>query len=62
MKNFKCNRCGYSWEKKSNKKDFIIMKAIIFPGINLLWTGCILMIFGSILAIRHRLSQQKENS
>jgi len=37
---------------KSNKKEFIIMKAIIFPGINILWTGCILMIIGSLLAIR----------
>src|SRR5207244_380242 len=38
-------------EKKTNKKEFIIMKAIIFPGINLLWTGCVLMILGSLLAI-----------
>jgi cytochrome c-type biogenesis protein CcmF len=34
-------------EKKSNKRDFIIMKAIIFPHINLLWIGCILMITGT---------------
>ena len=27
-------------EKKSNKRDFVIMKAIIFPGINILWIGC----------------------
>lgn len=42
-------------EKKSNKPDFIIMKAIVFPGINILWTGCILMIIGTVLAVRHRL-------
>ncbi len=42
-------------EKKSNKKDFVIMKAIIFPGINILWMGCILMIFGSLLAVRKRI-------
>ena len=40
---------------KSNKKDFIIMKAIIFPGINILWMGCILMIIGSLLAVRKRI-------
>src|SRR5207248_9974265 len=44
-------------EKKSNKKDFIIMKAIIFPGINILWTGCFFMIFGSVLAIRNRIKK-----
>src|SRR4030095_10299951 len=31
-------------EKKSNKKEFIIMKAIIFPGINILWLGCFIFI------------------
>lgn len=43
-------------EKKENKKDFIIMKAIIFPQINILWTGCILMIIGTWIAIRKRIS------
>ena len=42
-------------EKKSNKKEFIIMKAIIFPGINILWMGCVLMILGSFIAIRQRI-------
>jgi cytochrome c-type biogenesis protein CcmF len=46
-------------EKKSNRKEFIIMKAIIFPGINLLWTGCILLIIGSVLAVRHRIAGLK---
>ena len=44
-------------ERKSNKHDFIIMKAIIFPGINILWTGCILMILGSVIAIRKRIQK-----
>jgi cytochrome c-type biogenesis protein CcmF len=48
-----------SAEKKSNKKEFIIMKAIIFPWINILWIGCLLMIIGSILAIRQRLSNNR---
>jgi cytochrome c-type biogenesis protein CcmF len=42
-------------EKKSNKKEFIIMKAIVFPGINILWMGCVLMIIGTLIAIRHRM-------
>ncbi|MEY4593657.1 MAG: hypothetical protein RIQ47_67, partial [Bacteroidota bacterium] len=43
-------------EKKSNKKDFIILKAIIFPGINILWIGCLLMIIGTVMAVRQRTS------
>ncbi len=42
-------------EKKSNKNEFIIMKAIVFPGINILWIGCIMMILGSLIAIRQRI-------
>jgi cytochrome c-type biogenesis protein CcmF len=44
-------------EKASGKKDFIVMKAIIFPYINILWMGCIIMIIGTTLAIRHRLKR-----
>lgn len=48
-------------EKKANKKDFVIMEAIIFPGINILWMGCLFMIIGTIVAIRKRLKQNKSN-
>ncbi len=46
-------------EKKSNKKEFIIMKAIIFPGINILWMGCVLMIIGTFIAIRQRIKNAR---
>lgn len=36
------------------ERDFIIMKAIIFPLINLLWLGCILMALGTGIAIWQR--------
>jgi cytochrome c-type biogenesis protein CcmF len=42
-------------EKKSTSREFIIMKAIVFPYINLLWTGCILLVIGTTMAIFHRL-------
>ena len=42
-------------EKQANKRDFVVMKAIIFPFINILWTGCIFLILGSVLAIRQRI-------
>jgi cytochrome c-type biogenesis protein CcmF len=47
-------------EKKANNKDFIILKAIIFPGINILWLGCVVMIIGTVLAILQRLKKAKE--
>ncbi len=46
------------FEKKSNKRNFIIMKAIIFPGINILWIGCLLMMIGTFIAIRKRILQR----
>ena len=46
-------------EKKDNKRDFIIMKAIIFPQINILWIGCILMIAGTLIAIRKHIQQSR---
>jgi cytochrome c-type biogenesis protein CcmF len=42
-------------ERKDNSKEFIVMKAIIFPGINILWLGCILMFLGTIVAVVNRL-------
>ncbi|MFM2190141.1 MAG: hypothetical protein RL491_527 [Bacteroidota bacterium] len=51
-------------EKKENKREFIIMKAIIFPYINVLWVGCILLIIGSMMAVRKRfrdLRRQKKD-
>lgn len=42
-------------EKASEKKDFIVMKAIVFPYINVLWMGCIIMIIGTGMAIRKRI-------
>ncbi|MGQ0828299.1 MAG: cytochrome c biogenesis protein CcsA [Bacteroidota bacterium] len=41
-------------EKKSNVRDFIVMQAMIFPYINILWMGCIVMVIGTVLAIVER--------
>ncbi len=40
---------------ESAGNDFIIMKAIVFPGINFLWLGCILMVIGSGMAVLARI-------
>ena len=45
-------------EKQNQKNDFIVMKAIIFPWINLLWTGCILMVVGLTMSIAAGISRK----
>jgi cytochrome c-type biogenesis protein CcmF len=49
-------------EKEGNDREFIIMKAIIFPQINILWTGCILMIIGTWIAIAKRIRSNKKSA
>ncbi len=46
-------------EKKENIRDFIVMQAMIFPYINILWIGCIVMIIGTMLAIWERIKRSK---
>lgn len=46
-------------EKKENVRDFIVMQAIVFPYINVLWVGCIVMVIGTVLAIVERLRTNK---
>lgn len=42
-------------ENQTKESEFIIMQAIIFPWINILWIGCLLMILGSITAAYYRI-------
>lgn len=42
-------------EKKNPDNDFIIMKAAIFPWINILWIGCIVMVIGTGMAVYQRI-------
>lgn len=46
-------------EKKENVRDFIVMQAMIFPYINVLWTGCIVMVIGTVLAIWERVKRSR---
>ncbi len=43
-----------TWLEKESEDDFIIIKAIVFPWINLLWVGCILMGLGTFVAVYQR--------
>ena len=40
-----------AYEHIDNEKPFIVMKAIIFPYINVLWIGMILMAIGTFIAM-----------
>ena len=48
-------------EKVSNTKEFVVLEAYMFPFINVLWLGCIVMVIGTIVAIieRRRLNKLK---
>jgi cytochrome c-type biogenesis protein CcmF len=43
------------------KKDFIVLSAIVFPGINLVWVGSIMMMFGLLIAMFLRIKQVGSN-
>ena len=36
------------------ESEFLVMQAIVFPGINILWTGCVLLFLGTFMALRQR--------
>jgi len=44
-------------EDLSRKKDFIVLEAHVFPAINLLWSGCILMVLGTIMVVVQKVRQ-----
>jgi cytochrome c-type biogenesis protein CcmF len=49
-------------ERLSNTKDFIVMEAYVFPYINILWLGCLIMGTGTIIAIIERLRKSKNQA
>lgn len=48
------------FQKNGVQKDFIILKAMEFPMINILWLGCIIMIIGGIISIIFRVKQNRK--
>ncbi|MEQ8624049.1 MAG: cytochrome c biogenesis protein CcsA [Vicingaceae bacterium] len=49
------------FEKNKNAGDFVIMQAIVFPYINVLWIGCIVMVLGTLVAVINRIRKQKSD-
>ena len=39
----------------SMERDMLILTAEVFPVINVLWIGCLIMVIGTTMAIRHRI-------
>jgi cytochrome c-type biogenesis protein CcmF len=48
--------------ERSPRKNFIIMKAIVFPYINFLWGGTIVMIIGFLLSIQRRITEIRRSN
>ncbi len=46
-------------ESKKGGRDFVVMEAMVFPFINILWIGCMIMVLGTILAIIQRIQKLK---
>lgn len=47
------------YKKKPTQRDYVIMKAIVFPFINLLWGGTIIMVIGFLISIVRRIKEMK---
>jgi cytochrome c-type biogenesis protein CcmF len=40
------------------RNDYIVLEAILFPGINLFWAGSLIMLFGMFLGMYKRLRKR----
>lgn len=44
------------------ESEFVVMQAIVFPGINILWLGCVLMLIGTAMAVWQRVRGASQES
>ena len=49
-------------EHRDNRREFIVFQAILFPWINVLWVGCILMVLGTLLAVWQSIRQRVKSA
>jgi cytochrome c-type biogenesis protein CcmF len=40
--------------ENSARSDYIVMETILFPGINLVWAGCLMMLLGLAVSLVRR--------
>jgi cytochrome c-type biogenesis protein CcmF len=53
------NKLDLSFVEKNTNSDWIIMKAIVFPYINVLWLGCLVMVAGFLISMRDKRIKQQ---
>ncbi len=46
-------------KEKAPKRDYVVIQALIFPGIQLVWIGCIMMMFGLLFAGAQRIVSRR---
>jgi len=46
--------------EKEPVRDYIVLKVVEFPWINLVWAGTIIMVFGFVFAITNRILLQRK--
>ena len=54
------NKIKLSILDREDPMDWIIMKAVVFPYINVLWVGCFVMVIGFIMSILYRNKEGKQ--
>jgi cytochrome c-type biogenesis protein CcmF len=47
------------FKQPAAENDYIVMKALVFPHINVLWIGTVIMVLGTFLALWRRIKQSK---
>jgi len=45
---------------KQPKRDYVVVQALVFPGIQLVWVGCTMMMFGLLLSGIIRVRNKKK--
>lgn len=48
-----------AWERNPKQDPFILMQAFVFPYINVLWLGSLLLLIGSVLSVAKRIKKLK---
>ncbi|MCH2023623.1 MAG: cytochrome c biogenesis protein CcsA [Saprospiraceae bacterium] len=52
----------FEYKDKEPKREYVIIQALIFPGIQLVWSGCILMMFGLLFSGFQRIRLKKSGN
>lgn len=50
------------FKDKTPKRDYVVIQALIFPGIQLVWIGCILMMFGLLFSGLQRIQIKRKQT